>query len=304
MSVSLSSRHRSDVVARLRAAGCVFAEDEARLLISAALTPDDLTAKVDRRVAGLPLEHVLGWAEFCGLRIAVDPGVFVPRRRTEFLVEQAVGLVRPAPGAPPVVVDLCCGSGAVGAAIAAALGRTELHAADIDPAAVACARRNLAAAGGQVYEGDLYQPLPATLRGRVDILAANVPYVPTEEVGLLPPEARTHEPLLALDGGADGLHVLRRVAAAAPRWLAPGGHLLTETSERQAPGAVEAVAASGLTPRVASSDERNATVIIGTRATLARPASDDRQALTWPIPPPQPVASVPAAESGRSANGP
>src|SRR5215469_9145231 len=103
-----------------------------------------------------------------------------------------------------------------------------------------------------------------TLRGRVDVLAANVPYVPTEEVGLLPPEARTHEPLLALDGGTDGLDVLRRVAAAAPRWLAPGGHLLTETSERQVPRAAEAVAASGLTPRVASSDERNATVIIGT----------------------------------------
>lgn len=273
MSVSRSSRHRSDVVARLRAAGCVFAEDEARLLISAALSPADLTGMVDRRAAGVPLEHVLGWAEFCGLRIAVDPGVFVPRRRTEFLVEQAVASARPAPLAPPVVVDLCCGSGAVGAAIAAALGRTELHAADIDPAAVACARRNLAAAGGRVYEGDLYQPLPATLRGRVDVLAANVPYVPTEEVGLLPPEARTHEPLLALGGGADGLDVLRLVAAAAPRWLAPGGHLLTETSERQAPRAVEAVAASGLTPRVARSDERNATVIIGTRPALAGPAS-------------------------------
>jgi release factor glutamine methyltransferase len=260
-------------VARLRAAGCVFAEDEARLLISAALTPAELTAMVDRRAAGLPLEHVIGWAEFCGLRIAVDPGVFVPRRRTEFLVDQAVALARATAGAlvrlaataPPVVVDLCCGSGAVGAAIAAALGRTELHAADIDPAAVACARRNLAAAGGRVCEGDLYQPLPATLRGRVDVLAANVPYVPTEEVGLLPPEARSHEPLLALDGGTDGLDVLRRVAAEAPRWLAPGGHLLTETSERQAPRAAEAVAASGLTPRVASSGGRNATVIIGTR---------------------------------------
>jgi len=210
MSVSLSSRHRSDVVARLRAAGCVFAEDEARLLISAALTPAELTAMVDRRAAGQPLEHVIGWAEFCGLRIAVDPGVFVPRRRTEFLVEQAAALVRPAAATPPVVVDLCCGSGAVGAAIAAALGRAELHAADIDPAAVACARRNLAAAGGRVYAGDLYQPLPATLRGRVDVLAANVPYVPTEEVGLLPPEARTHEPLLALDGGTDGLDVRGR----------------------------------------------------------------------------------------------
>jgi len=137
---------------------------------------------------------------------------------------------------------------------------------------VACARRNLAAAGGRVYEGDLYQPLPATLRGRVDVLAANVPYVPTEEVGLLPPEARTHEPLLALDGGTDGLDVLRRVAAAAPRWLAPGGCLLTEISERQAQRAVEALAVSGLTPRVASSDERNATVIIGTRPALAGPA--------------------------------
>jgi len=272
MSVSLSSRHRSDVVARLRAAGCVFAEDEARLLISAALTPAELTAMVDRRAAGQPLEHVIGWAEFCGLRIAVDPGVFVPRRRTEFLVEQAAALVRLAAGTPPVVVDLCCGSGAVGAAIAAALGRAELHAADIDPAAVACARRNLAAAGGRVYAGDLYQPLPATLRGRVDVLAANVPYVPTEEVGLLPPEARTHEPLLALDGGTDGLDVLRRVAAAAPRWLAPGGHLLTEISERQAQRAAAAVAASGLTPRVAGSDERNATVIIGTMPTLAGPA--------------------------------
>jgi len=272
MSVSLSSRHRSDVVARLRAAGCVFAEDEARLLISAALTPAELTAMVDRRAAGQPLEHVIGWAEFCGLRIAVDPGVFVPRRRTEFLVEQAAALVRLAAGTPPVVVDLCCGSGAVGAAIAAALGRAELHAADIDPAAVACARRNLAAAGGRVYAGDLYQPLPATLRGRVDVLAANVPYVPTEEVGLLPPEARTHEPLLALDGGTDGLDILRRVAAAAPRWLAPGGHLLTEISERQAQRAAAAVAASGLTPRVAGSDERNATVIIGTMPTLAGPA--------------------------------
>ncbi len=140
-----------------------------------------------------------------------------------------------------------------------------MHAADLDPAAVACARRNLAAAGGRVYEGDLYQPLPATLRGRVDVLAANVPYVPTDEVGLLPLEARVHEPRLALDGGADGLDVLRRVAAAAPQWLAPGGHLLTETSERQASRALGIVAESGLIARLASSDELNATVVIGTR---------------------------------------
>ena len=132
------------VVARLRAAGCVFAEEEARLLGEAARTPADLEAMVGQREKGLPLEQVVGWADFCGLRIAVDPGVFVPRRRTEFLVRQAIALAPPR----PVIVDLCCGSGAVGAALAAALEPAELYAADIDPAAVRCARRNLAAAGG------------------------------------------------------------------------------------------------------------------------------------------------------------
>jgi release factor glutamine methyltransferase len=160
----------------------------------------------------------------------------------------------------------------VGAALAAALGgvagsglaqcRIELHAVDVDPAAVRCARRNVAASGGQVYEGDLYGPLPDTLRGRVDILTANAPYVPTHDVALLPPEARVHEPRVALDGGADGLDILRRVAAAAPLWLAPAGHLLAETSERQAPLVTGAAYSSGLVPRVARSEELNATVVI------------------------------------------
>jgi len=294
-----SGQDRAAAVTRLRAAGCVFAEDEARLLISAARTPAGLAELVDRRAAGQPLEHVLGWADFCGLRIAVDPGVFIPRRRTEFLVRRAAALARraAAPARPGparqdpahqdpalqdpalqdpahqdparpravVVVDLCCGSGAVGAALAATLGQVELHAADVDPAAVRCARRNVAAAGGRVYQGDLYAPLPARLRGRVDILAANVPYVPTGEVGLLPAEARAHEPRAALDGGADGLDVLRRAAAGAPLWLAPGGHLLVETSERQAARAAEAVGRDGLIPRVAHSGRLNATVVIGTR---------------------------------------
>ena len=252
---------RSAVAARLRTAGCVYAEDEADLLIAAARTPGDLDGMVGRRAAGQPLEHVLGWAEFCGLRIAVDPAVFVPRRRTEFLVSQAIGLAPPG----PVVVDLCCGSGALGAALAAALDRAEVHAADIDPAAVRCARRNLSAAGGRVYQGDLYKPLPATLRGRVDILLANVPYVPTGEVGLLPAEARDHEARVALDGGPDGLGVLRRVAAGAPAWLAPGGHLLSEISERQAATATGAVTRAGLAGRVERSGEHGATVLVATR---------------------------------------
>ena len=266
MSASPSPLPRSVIITRLRAAGCVFAEDEAQLLISAARTPADLAAMVDRRVVGLPLEHILGWAEFCGLQIAVDPGVFVPRRRTEFLVRQAITLARP--GA--VVVDLCCGSGAVGAALVAALPLVELYAADVDPAAVRCARRNLAASGGRVYEGDVYEPLPATLRGRVDVLVANAPYVPTEAIGMMPPEARLHEARVALDGGADGLDIQRRVAAAAPLWVAPGGYLLVETSERQAPQLVETFARNGLIPRVTTSDELNATVVIGTRPAVQR----------------------------------
>jgi release factor glutamine methyltransferase len=250
------------VVARLRAAGCVFAEDEARLLADAAGSPAELDALVERRVSGLPLEQVVGWAEFCGLRIFVDPGVFVPRRRSEFLVQTAVSLAR---RASPVIVDLCCGTGALGVAVAARFDDAELHAADIDPAAVRCARRNIAAAGGQVYAGDLFEPLPAALRGRVGILAANVPYVPTAEVGLLPAEARLHEPRAALDGGADGLEVLRRVAAEAPRWLAEGGSLLVEVSERQEQTACQTTSRGGLVPRVARSAEFGATVIVATR---------------------------------------
>lgn len=251
----------SDVVARLRAAGCVFAEDEARLLVAAAQTPAELAALVDQRVAGLPLEQILGWAEFCGLRIIVERGVFVPRRRTELLVREAAALARP--GA--VVVDLCCGSGAVGAALAATVGGIELYAVDIDPAAVRCARRNIAAAGGQVYEGDLYEPLPSALRGRVDLLAVNAPYVPTDALALMPPEARLHEARVALDGGPDGLDVQRRVAADAVGWLAPGGHLLIETSERQAARTADVFSRSGLTARVVTSDELDATVVVGAR---------------------------------------
>ncbi|KPC73109.1 putative protein N(5)-glutamine methyltransferase [Streptomyces coelicoflavus] len=258
---SASLPSRDSVVAALRGAGCVFAEDEAALILAAARTAAELTALVDRRVTGLPLELVLGWAEFRGLRVAVAPGVFVPRRRTEFLVSEALAH---APDAD-VVVDLCCGSGAVGAALAAALDRPEVHAADVDPAAVRCARGNLAGAGGRVYAGDLFDALPDTLRGRVDILAANVPYVPTGEVGLLPAEARDHEPLVALDGGSDGLDVLRRVAAAAPGWLAPGGCLLVETSERQAAAALDAFTRAGLTPRLAVCEDLYAHVVIGVR---------------------------------------
>jgi release factor glutamine methyltransferase len=264
----------ADVVNALRAAGCVFAEDEARLLVSAAHAPAELASMVDRRVSGVPLEYVLGWAEFCGLRIVVEPGVFVPRRRTEFLVHRAVAAARDAAASRKrtdsertrlVVVDLCCGSGAIGLAVGSSLNAVELHAVDVDPAAVRCARRNLAAAGGTVYEGDLYRPLPRALHGTVDVLIANAPYVPTGEVGMLPPEARLYEPRTALDGGPDGLDVQRRVIAEASSWLAPSGHLLIETSDRQAPATAESFELHRLAATVAHSDDYDGTVVVGTR---------------------------------------
>jgi release factor glutamine methyltransferase len=257
------------VVARLRGAGCVFAEEEAAVLLSAARTREELDALVGRRAAGEPLEQVVGWAEFAGLRIVVDPGVFVPRRRSEFLVSVAVGLAgwRMDDGQTPVIVDLCCGTGALGLAVANGLGGwAELHAADLDPAAVACARRNVEPVEGHVYVGDLFAALPDGLRGRVDTLICNAPYVPTGDVAFLPAEARDHEPLVALDGGLDGLAVLRRAASGAPSWLAPGGALLVETSDRQAAEMSSAMAAAGLRPVIHTDEDTTATVVTGRTA--------------------------------------
>jgi release factor glutamine methyltransferase len=142
----------------------------------------------------------------------------------------------------------------------------ELHAADLDPAAVACARRNVEPAGGHVHAGDLFGALPSGLMGRIGVLICNAPYVPTTEIAFMPAEARDHEALVALDGGTDGLAVLRRVAAAAPGWLAPGGVLLVETSGRQAQAMTAAVTAAGLAPQVHEDDEWGATVVTGVKS--------------------------------------
>jgi release factor glutamine methyltransferase len=255
----------ADVMARLRAAGCVFAEDEARLLLAAAATDDQLDELVRRRVGGEPLEYILGWVEFCGLRIAVEPGVFVPRRRTEFLAREAIALVRD--GA--VLVDLCCGCGAVAAAVSAACPAAAVYAADLDPVAVACAHRNL---GERVYAGDLYDALPDVLRGGVAVIVANAPYVPTEALATMPPEARLYEPTVALDGGPDGLDVLRRVISGAPDWLLPGGHLLVESSTGQAERLTAAMARAGLLADIRHSDEADGTLVAGVRPATARHA--------------------------------
>ena len=262
----------NQVVSRLRSAGCVFAEDEARLLLAEGAGPEELLRSVQQRVEGIPLEHILGWAEFAGGRVVVEPGVFVPRRRTELLVNEALDLLAegalalPADAAlpePPVVVDLCCGSGAVGTAILRRAPQVELHAADIAPAAVGCARRNLEPLGGHVHAGDLFAALPPALRGRVRVLAVNAPYVPTQAIRTMPAEARLYEPGASLDGGPDGLDFHRRLAAGCLHWLAPGGHLLIETSDRQAAGTAGILAAAGFAVQTIRSEELDGTVVVG-----------------------------------------
>ena len=246
------------LVARLRAAGCVYAEDEAALLVEAA-SGDELERLVERRIAGEPLEIVLGWVAFRGLRIPVAPGVFVPRARTGILVDQAL----PFAGPGVVAVELCAGAAAVAAALVVEAPGTEVHAAELDPAAVRLARTTLNPA--RVHEGDLYEALPSGLRGRVGILLANAPYVPTAEIALMPPEARDHEPAIALDGGADGLDVQRRVIAGAPEWLAPGGVLIVEASARQAPATAALMTAAGLDARAVHDDGIDGTAAVGLR---------------------------------------
>lgn len=253
----------SELVRRLRAGGSVFAEEEAALLVAEGTNPDRLEQTTARRVAGEPLEQIVGWAAFDGMRFVVEPGVFIPRHRSEFLVQRAASLGR----LSAVVLDLCCGIGALGLAVRARLGDAELHSADLDPAEVRCARRNVGS-NGRVYEGDLYDPLPHSLRGRVELLLANAPYVPSGELRLMPAEAREHERPLALDGGTDGLAVHRRVIAGAPAWLAPGGRMLIELSAEQAVVAASLMREVGLRAEIVSDEEDDddeITVVIGTR---------------------------------------
>ena len=270
-------------MAQLRAAGCVFAEEEAALLVGAADRPDTLALLASRRVAGEPLELVLGWVEFAGLRLEVGAGVFVPRRRTELLVEEVLALVEAGPGgdrggdgrdssAPVRVLDLCCGTGAVGCAVLSRCREAELVASDVEPPAVHLAARNLARhvrgeeVRWRVALGDLFAPVPTDWRAVVDVCVANAPYVPSAELTFLPRESRLHEPRRAVDGGADGLTLHRRLAHEAHAWVRPGGHVLVEVGERQAEAATSLFAAAGWTPRVVHRAEDGATVVIATRA--------------------------------------
>ncbi|HWU21503.1 MAG TPA: putative protein N(5)-glutamine methyltransferase [Nocardioides sp.] len=266
------------LVSRLRAAGCVFAEDEARVLTSSAGSAEELEAMVARRIAGEPLEHVVGWVDFAGTRVGVGPGVFIPRQRTALLVEVAAACLRASNSllarkqGAATVVDLGCGSGALGLALARTRphGTVAVHAVDIEPVAVEWARRNLARVPGDVHLGDLFEPLPAELAGRVDVLLANMPYVPTHALALMPAESRDHEPRVTTDGGVDGLDLIRRVAQEAAHWLRPGGSVLVETGADQADTVAATFAAHDLTPAVHHDEERGATVVCGSVSAISR----------------------------------
>lgn len=237
--------------ARLRAAGCVFADDEARVLLEAASDDADLAQMLGRREAGEPLEYVVGWAEFDGLRIPVLPGVFIPRRRTHALLAQALHMV----GHSARVLELCCAAAPVAAAMRARRPDLRVCASDINPDAVACALRSVP----EVYCGDLFAPVP---RQRFDLIVANAPYVPSGALGTLPRESR-REAVAALDGGPDGLDVHRRIAAQAADWLGSGGSVLCEVSPEQAEALTKVY--SGYTSRVYINEDLDVAVVACTR---------------------------------------
>jgi release factor glutamine methyltransferase len=211
----------------LSRAGFVAAAEEAEQLVaSAAGDADLLDSLADRRLSGEPLAWITGSASFCGMEIQVEPGVYVPRWQSEPLARLAVRRL-PANG---VALDLCTGSGAIAAVLAAHRPGARVMASDLDPRAVACAELN----GVNAYWGDLFDPLPGWLEGSVDVVVAVVPYVPEPALRLLPRDTLTFESSLAYDGGHDGTDVLRRVLRDSPRFLRRGGVLLLELGGEQA----------------------------------------------------------------------
>ncbi|WP_074850732.1 SAM-dependent methyltransferase [Gordonia westfalica] len=213
------------LVIALRRAGCVFADDEAELLRRHASDADELDDLSSRRIAGEPLEHLLGHVQFGDLRLSVGPGVFVPRQRTLLLAGEAVKAASRHP--EPVVLEAFCGVAPIASAVAAVVGGARIHAADIAADALVHARRNLPD-HAQIHHGIGFDAVPASLRGRVDVIAAVPPYVPEHAFDLLAPEARDHEPRRALTGGVDGLDHVDALIVDAQTWLSGTGILFIE----------------------------------------------------------------------------
>jgi len=261
---------------RLALAGLDCARQDALRLMAQALGTDRLTvyveprrpvdaraaasfrALVDRRAGHEPVQHILGFEEFCGLKIAVTPDVLIPRPETEGLVERALELLADRPGA--LVADIGTGSGAIACALAAARADLEVLAVDQSLGALAVASDNVRALGlasrVRLLAGDLFGPL-ASLADSLDMVVANPPYCPSGVIPTLPAEVERFEPRMALDGGPDGMRVLRRIIAEAPRFLRPGAWLLMEIGEEQAGPLASLMAAEGFSSIGARRDLRD-----------------------------------------------
>jgi release factor glutamine methyltransferase len=232
------------VAERLAAAGCVAPEEEALELVRAAPDESKLAEWIRRRESGEPLPWITETISFCGRPIRVDRGVYVPRRQSEELARRAASLLSDS----GLLADLCTGCGAIAVAVGAMRPSARVLGADIDPNAVACARRN----GLRVVRSDLGDALRS---GAFDVVAAVTPYVPTPALGLLPSDVVRYEPMLALDGGEDGLGVLRRLVPSAARVLRSGGWLLTEIGGSQDEDLRPLLRAAGFGATEAWSDE-------------------------------------------------
>ena len=205
---------------------------------TSAVSPDDaarLDELVTRRETGEPLQYLTGHQGFRRLDLAVGPGVLVPRPETELVVEQA--LRRIAGVDRPAVVDAGTGSGAIALSIAVERPDARVWATELSPEALAWARLNaerVGAPGVVMLEGDLLGPLPEAVRGKLDLVVANPPYLAASQLASTAPDVRDHEPVLATVSGPTGLEVPARVAREARAWLRPGGWLVMETWPGQA----------------------------------------------------------------------
>ena len=239
---------RPAVTEALAAAGCIApAEEAAELIAAAGDEAGVLEELLARRCTGEPIAWLTGSTRFCGIDLHVEPGAYVPRWQTEPLARRAAALL-PAGG---IAVDLCTGVGPIAATMRAAVPTARVLGTELDGDAARCARRN----GIEVLEGDLDDPLPAELEGCVDVVAAVVPYVPSDQLGLLPRDVRAFEPRLALDGGAGGTEILEKAVRRGPRWLRPGGWLLLELGGEQAAPIGELLREAGFDPPEVLLDE-------------------------------------------------
>lgn len=204
-------------------------------VLSAAET-DALREMVRRRGQREPLQHIVGSTSFCGLELAVNRHVLVPRPETELLAEGGWEFLATLDSQPATALDLGTGSGCLAIALAVKCATVQVAATDRSAEALAVARANAArhkvAERIQFFQGDGFAALPA--EARFDLIVSNPPYIPSAEIAVLQPEVRDYDPRLALDGGPDGLAFYRRLAAEAAAFLRPDGRLMVEFGDGQA----------------------------------------------------------------------